>query len=171
MSETVREGRHVLRLPDDVEVERLDETGRVLPKGMSFVDFVLTDSDRTVLLELKDPAAAPDQHRATQIDTFLKQVKSHQLVDDHLVPKTRDSYTFLHLMERDPRRPTLCVVLLGFALEPALLLRFKERLARRLRQEANVPWRRPYVDDCLVLDAATWPRAFPDWALDRDPSP
>jgi len=39
-----------------VQVEKLDRQGRSLPVGMSFVDFVVYEETRTILIEVKDPS-------------------------------------------------------------------------------------------------------------------
>jgi hypothetical protein len=94
----------------------------------------------------------------------------HQtLIYEDLVPKARDSYTFLHLMGRDTQ-PCVYVVVLGLdrlAVDPALLSNFKDRLLQRIRHEAQDPWQRHYVIDCAVVIPATWSTHFPAYALSR----
>lgn len=157
-------------------VDKLDDQTVLQPHGMQLVDFVVEDSHRLVMLEIKDPSGKPKgggpgalaaikQSRAE----FVKKLKNDSLIAHELTPKARDSYTWLHLMKRDSK-PILYVFLLGvseLALEPALLLGFKDRLLAKLRKEAAQPWARHYVADCLVLTEATWSKAFPQYPLVR----
>ena len=120
-----------------------------------------------LLVEVKDPShsRAPDDAR----EEYIQRLQSNELIFDELTPKARDSYTYLHLMARD-NKPFLYVVLLelgDFSNEKALLTGFKDRLLRRIRQEADTPWERRYIKDCAVLTVDTWNDAFPDWPVRR----
>jgi hypothetical protein len=100
---------------------------------------------------------------------FVKKVQNDTLIAQELTPKARDSYSYLHLMKRDGK-PKIYAFLLGadkLTLDPALLLGFKDRLLSRLRQEADQPWERHYVSDCLVLTEKTWALAFPQYPMTR----
>ena len=161
-----QEGGLALTIPESLESIALDRMPRK-PQGMKFVDLVLHQESRTLLLEIKDPAHpnAP----AAERQRFAAALSTDELISQTLTPKARDSYTFLHLMQRDDR-PMLFVVLLGADRElvaPAELDGFRLRLLRRLLREADEPWRRPYVTDCIVATPETWPRHFPDLALRR----
>jgi len=158
-------------------VEKLDEKGKKLPEGMMFVDFVLEEDEQLIMLEIKDPSckAKGGDFKAEvalqkQRDEFIKELPKDTWIAQKLTPKARDSYTYLHLMERDTK-PIIYVLLIGSEnlspLDPALLAAFKDRLLTRLRQEADHPWIRRYVDDCLVLTENTWPLAFPQYPLTR----
>jgi hypothetical protein len=146
------------------------------PEGMSLVDFVVEDGRYLVMLEIKDPSCKSkgfDDRAQRNLERaraeFVRSIESDTLIAQKLVPKARDSYTWLHLMRRDSK-PVLYVFLLGvaeLALDPALLLGFKDRLLARLRKEATEPWARHYVADCLVLTEATWSKAFPRYPLAR----
>lgn len=73
------------------------------------------------------------------------------------------------LMKRD-EKPFLYVVLLGldaFTKESALLVGFKDRLLKRIRQEAASPWVRSYVRDCIVVTLNTWGTNFPEYTVSR----
>ena len=134
---------------------------------MKLVDFVVEEPDQTLLIEVKDPS----QSAATVAGkkSFTASMLHDGLINNRLVPKARDSYTFLHLMERDKKR-FLFVVLLGLEAlknERALLMGFKDRLLGRIRHEAREPWRRYYVDDCVVVTLETWPDHFPDYVVSR----
>ena len=157
-------------------VTRLDDPLLGRPEGMSLVDFIVEDNRRLVMLEVKDPSCKPkggDARARANLDRaraeFLKDIANDTLIAQRLTPKARDSYTGLHLMKRDTK-PIRYVCLRGvaeWALDPALLLGFKDRLLARLRKEASEPWERHYVTDCLVLTEATWAKAFPQYPLAR----
>ena len=139
-----------------VRAERLDEQGRPAPVGMSFVDFVVHEEDRVLLVEVKDPQGAPEQRREKEIERFVQELRRKTLVNEIFVPKARDSYTYLHLMERDDK-PFVYVVVLGIGPgDPALLLDLKKRILGRLRHEAEEPWKRVYISDCVVLTPDSW---------------
>lgn len=154
--------------------EKLDDPGKTKPEGMKLVDFVLEESKRLILLEVKNPsqalqraneAAQRNQEKARS--QFIADFQGDKLIVEQLTPKARDSYTWLHLMGRD-KKPMLFVFLLGnqvLRLEPALLLAFKDRLLARLRQETDQPWVHHYVSDCIVLTEQTWQKVFPDYPL------
>lgn len=157
-------------------VEKLDNPATPLPHGMQLVDFVLEEDRRLVLVEIKDPScsakggnpvaeAAQEKERTR----FVEKVQNDSLIAQELTPKARDSYSYLHLMKRDGK-PIIYAFLLGsdkLTLDPALLLAFKDRLLARLRQEADKPWERPYVTDCVVLTEKTWAMAFPQYPMTR----
>ena len=151
-----------------LSAENLDAGGqRGQPTGMKLVDFVVKETDRTLLIEVKDPseAGASPAERAK----FAKAMRQNTLISEVLVPKARGSYTFLHLMKRDDN-PFLSVGLLGldtFTNEAALLLGFKDRLLKRIRHEGKEAWVRQYVTDCVVVTTTTWPDHFPAYPLTR----
>ena len=158
------------------KVDRPDKINPI-PQGMQLVDFLIEESGRLIMLEVKDFPSTPKSNdpKAKKAleksrDDFLEKIRTGRLIADELTPKARDSYTYLHLMRRDTRR-ILYVFLLGtenLTPEPSLLLGgFKERLEARLKQETDQPWVRPYVSDCLVLTEQTWSLAFPNYPLRR----
>lgn len=148
--------------------KRLDIQGIPAPHGMSLVDFVVDESNRKLLIEVKDPSSSkvPVMERIK----YEERLKA-SLINEELVPKARDSYTFLHLMKEDDN-PCLYVVLMGldsFPNEAALVLGFKDRLLKRIRQEASTPWKRRYVTDCLVLSIKEWNTVFKNYKVLRKP--
>lgn len=170
MSQVFREGDLVFQFPNGLPVERLDRQGEPIPHGMSLTDLVIEETQRAILVEVKDPGAnvAPPRRR----DDFVREMLRNTLIHEALVPKARDSYAYLHLMARDAK-PFLYVVVLGLdpvRLDPALLIAFKDRLLKRLRQETDQPWRRHYVSDCLVLSVEGWNLHFPYYPLQREPT-
>ena len=161
----VTEGRLEFDFTAAAQVERLDLPGTPLPHGMALVDFVVEEGRRTLLIEIKDPEGTPAPYRAEALREFVKKMEGDGLIHQEIVPKARDSYTFLHLMARDrPGLILVCVLGVGTP-DPALLGSFKNRLLRRLSKETAVPWVRQYVKDCVVLTPDMWASVFPDYPL------
>lgn len=167
MTVRVQEGELQLEFVGVGRVERLDARGQPKPHGMALVDFAVEESSQTLLIEIKDPSqvGVPEEQRKK----FIKKMQEQTLIHEELVPKARDSYAFLHLMERDAK-PFLYIVILGLdqlSLDPVLLISFKDRLLKRLRHEGREPWSRHYVKDCVVATPGTWPKQFPGYSLTR----
>jgi len=158
-----------LRLDFDVSLsaELLDSKGRVWPKGVSPVDFIVDTESFLVLVEVKDPSnpKAPEQERAK----FLAKMKTDELVSQELVPKARGTYTYLHLMQRD-KKPMRFVVVLGLehlAVDSVLLQNLADRVKQRLAQEADEPWKRQYMQNCTVVSIANAAKALPGLTVRR----
>lgn len=172
----MREGELEFDFSAARQAEKLDDKGKKLPEGMKFVDFVVEEEQKLILLEIKDPSCKPKGSDAKaevaiekQRAEFVKDLHKDHWIAQELVPKARDSYTFLHLMARDSK-PTVYVLFIGsdkLMFEPALLAAFKDRLLARIRHEADQAWVREYVSDCLIVTEATWPSVFPDYPLLR----
>ncbi len=167
MTQTFQEKELQFKFPANLDVEELDKQGVRLPAGMSLVDFVVTEDKRIFLIEVKDPSHSrtPEKERKK----YLERLKNNSLINNELTPKARDSYTFLHLMEKDSK-PFVYVVLFGldsYEDEAALLLGFKDRLLKRIRYEAKQPWERQYLQDCIVISTKQWNEQFPDWQVSR----
>lgn len=170
----VTEGDFVLDMSRASKWERFDRSGSPLPQGMSLVDFVIEEPRQMILLEIKDPfrwpddSASPDKRAGN--GRRQESFRTDRLIHQSLVPKIRDSYTWLHLMGKSSK-PILFVVLLGFDRifpeSPGLLVMVKDRLLARIRREGPELWKIPYVRDCLVLDPARFSRAFPQYPLFR----
>jgi len=161
----VTEGRLAFDFSAADRVLRLDEPGAPRPHGISFVDFVVEEGHRTLLIEIKDPDRTPGPHRQDALRRFDQKLRSDDLIHEELVPKARDSYTFLHLMAREgTERIFVCVLGVGTP-DPALLINFKDRLLARLRKEAATAWVRPYVKDCVVVTPKTWTSVFSKYPL------
>jgi len=171
-----REGEFEFDFTAAQSVEKLDSPLKQKPEGMKLVDFVVEEERRLIMIEIKDPSGKakggdPDaekglQHNRTE---YVKKLQNNTLIIEELTPKARDSYSYLHLMKRDTK-PILYVFLLGIdklAIDHFLLLDVKERLLKRLRKEADQPWRRDYVSDCVVLTEKTWSATFPEYPLVR----
>ena len=161
----------------NAQSERLDGK-KPEPHGLQLVDFLVEEPDRLIMIEIKDPSCKPkgndDKAMAginSQRQKFVTKINNGELINHELAPKARDSYTYIHLMTRDVK-PILYVFVLGadaLSLDDASLIQLRQDLLARLRQEAEQPWARRYVQDCLVLTEKTWHLAFPQYALARIP--
>jgi hypothetical protein len=158
--------------PDELVWNELDRQGIKLPVRMKFVDLVIERDQDVLLVEIKDPSNArcPEEER----QRYFKRLSDNSVLSQELTPKVRDSYTFLHLMERDGK-PFKYVVLLGLdAFDPeqqkALLTGFKDRLLADIRCETDTPWRRNHITDCVVLSVDIWNKTFSDWPVTRGPA-
>jgi len=148
-------------------LEHLDRKGRALPDGMSLVDFVIEEREHIIFLEIKDPsnARAPESQR----QSFIRYLQNGELVNNRLVPKARDSYTFLHLMERE-NKPIIYVFLFGsesLSVTKASLSILTDRLFARILKETDEPWKRRYIKDCIVVNIEDWQTYFPQYPVRR----
>ena len=167
----VREGSFLFDFSAAVSWERLDEMGRSIPQGMAMADFFVEERSRLLLIEVKDPFSEAGQ-KSSKRQEVENLFRIDRLIHQSLVPKARDSYTYLHLMGKDTK-PVLYIVLIGFdriGFEPAFGVVMKDRLLSRLRREAHRPWIRDYIADCLVLDPENWSWTFPQYPLVRLPA-
>ncbi len=148
--EVLQESELLFTFGEDWIASRLDERGVPVPHGMAFVDFVVEGVDEIVLIEVKDPAASRIEEGRRR---FASRLAGRELVNEHLAPKARDSYTYLHLMRRDAKRMRLVVVLGidGMSVQEPLLMTLNDRLRQRLRQEGREPWEREYMRSCIVV--------------------
>jgi hypothetical protein len=156
--------------------EKLDDPLKKKPEGMMLVDFVVEEENRLIMIEIKDPSAkakGSDQNAENALQQnrigYIRDLQNDTLIAEKLTPKARDSYCYLHLMHRDTK-PILYVFLLGvdnLPIDQHLLLSVKDRLLSKLEKEADQPWKRRYVSDCLVLTEQTWSSTFPEYPLIR----
>lgn len=164
---TFEEGEIQIAFNDDWHAEKFDRDGVSWPKGVSPVDFVAERPGETVLLEIKDPSASAAP--AEQQINFVRKMQTKELTHNELVPKARSSYGFLHLMKRD-EKPMRYVVAIGtekLSIQPALLMNLSDRLRQRLARETNMPWKRSYVSDCVVVKVADVGKALPGCTAQR----
>ena len=159
----------VFSFPEEVIWEELDKQGVKIPRLMKFVDLVIERKDDILLVEVKDPS----NKRATSIERqkYFKRLSDNSILTQELTPKARSSYTFLHLMKRDTK-PFKYVVLIGLdaynsGQQKALLECFKDRLLADIRCEADIPWKRQHIADCVVVSVDIWNKEFPDWRITR----
>lgn len=168
LPDSIREGDLEFNFGTE-EAKKLDQPGREMPIGMSFVDIVVFGQSETILIEVKDPSQIGTP--GDQQTRFLKSLSTKTLIHEKLVPKARDSYTFLHLMGKTKGDIVLVVVFgfdrCNFKLDPALILTFRDRLRARLLKEAYVPWRIEYINRVIVITTQEWNKYFTDYRLSR----
>ena len=167
MTQVFQEKQLQFHFPDELFVDVLDKQGVQLPVGMALVDFVIMEEHQTFLVEIKDPSNSRAQ--AKERAKYIKRLQNDSLITEELTPKARDSYTFLHLMEKDSK-PFVYVVLVGldaYRNEEALLLGFKDRLLKRIFCETELPWKRKYIQDCIVVSIEQWNKRFQNWSVSR----
>lgn len=139
--------------PATWKAERFDVPGQALPKHISPVDFVVETNDKMFFIEVKDPSttmAPPSEQHG-----FLKKMQTDELTHQELVPKARTSWSYLHLMDRTPK-PIVYIVAIGaerLSVQPLLWMSLADKLRKRLAHEADEPWKKPYVQECLVVPA------------------
>lgn len=166
-----REDELVFTFPDGLLKEKLDEQGKRIPIGMSLADLVIHTDTCTYIIELKDPSCSTATVERRNAD--LQALQGDDLIKNRLTPKARDSYTYLHLMDHiNPR--VIYIVLLGLEnVEPLnnkpFLNNYKQRLLNNIRHEADEPWKREYILDCIVCNVETWNEQFPQWPTQRRP--
>lgn len=170
MTARFKEGELELDFAGAVSVEQLDRI-KPKPEGLKLVDFVVEEDRRILLVEVKDPLpeGIPHERRDQVIEREIGKLKTKELINSELVPKARDSYCFLHLMNRDGK-PMHFIFLSGadrLGVTKELLLNFRDRLMIRLRKEANAEWRRQYVRDCSVLTQDEWNTHFGVYRVKR----
>jgi len=157
--------------PESLKWEELDEQGVPLPKGLALVDLVIERDEDILIVEIKDPSDTKAKEK--QQKQYIKKLKEGSVITDDLTPKARDSYTFLHLMERDDK-DIKYIVILGLdafddSIQTAVLSNFKDRLLGQIRKETVLPWKRKYIKDCAVMTIETWNKIFADWQITRVP--
>jgi len=157
--------------PETLQWEELDEQGIILPKGLALVDLVIERDNDILIVEIKDPSDTKAKEK--QQKKYIKRLKEGSVITDELTPKARDSYTFLHLMERD-KKDIKYIVLLGLdafddTTQKAVLSNFKDRLLGQIRQETILPWKKEHIKDCAVMTIETWNKVFNQWKITRVP--
>lgn len=155
--------------PDEVVWHELDKQGVKLPVRMKFVDLVIERDADVLLVEIKDPSHSKSTDK--ERNSYLKRLSDNSVLTQELTPKARDSYSFMHLMERDGK-PFKYIVVIGLdAFDPsqqkAVLASFKDRLMADIRCEAYEAWKRKHIADCAVLSVETWNQTFPKWPITR----
>jgi myo-inositol catabolism protein IolC len=160
----------LFNFPEDLTWSELDKQGVKLPVKMKFVDLVIEREGDILLVEIKDPShsRSPDKER----NSYLKRLTNNSVLADELTPKARDSYLYLHLMERD-NKPLKYVVVLGLdAFDPEIqkgvMYGFKDRLLAGIREESFEAWKRKHIADCVVLSVDSWNQQFPAWPVRRE---
>jgi hypothetical protein len=135
---------------------------------MQLVDFmVTTPGGDCLLIEVGDPSATavrPDELVRMQASDYM----TNQVCSE-LVPKCRSSWVILYLLGKEP--PTARFVAVVGAeklnLDPRRVLTLNELLKKRLKQEWDEPWQRPYVHSGVLLTTEMWNEEFPEYPLRR----
>lgn len=133
---------------------------------MKAVDFIVELDDRLLFIEFKDPdhpmANAKDRGR------FIRKLLAGQ-IDGDLKTKFRDSFLYEWASGRVDK-PIYYLVLIGAAeLSAADLLARSDALEGQLPVlgPRNVPWVRPCVAGCAVMNLAAWNAALPQFPASR----
>lgn len=160
----------VFHFPHGLNQEELDKQGVKLPVQMKLVDLVIERENDILLVEIKDPSHSRSQEQDRK--NYKNRLKNNSILTQELTPKARDSYLYLHLMERD-NKPFKYIVLLGLdafdsEFQKVLMSNFKDRLLADIRNESFEAWKRKHIDDCIVLSLESWNQTFPEWLLRRE---
>lgn len=156
--------------PDELNWSELDKQGVKLPVRMKFVDLIIEREKDILLIEIKDPSHSRSKDK--ERNTYLKRLTDNSVLTQELTPKARDSYLYLHLMERDSK-PFKYIVLLGLdafdpVIQKAVMTGFKDRLQADVREESFEAWKRKHIADCAVLSVESWNQQFPNWLVRRE---
>ncbi|MGO9123042.1 MAG: hypothetical protein ACLQPD_36155 [Desulfomonilaceae bacterium] len=149
-----------------IHAEKFDENPAV-PNVMKKVDFLVEEQDRILLVELKDISDTATTR--TNRENFIRNLKSKNLIHQTLVPKCRDTWTFLHLMDLDDKPILYIVVITLYENDPrpAVFGGLMSELSKRLRKEATKAWQRRYVSRCVILNLNGWNKSFPRYRAQR----
>jgi len=148
----------IIDFPDDVNVVQLEkETEKV--HGMQPVDFIFTHGDHTILLEIKNFRQRSD----------IKKITSETLAKQEIVPKARDSYSYLHLMLRDHNDFFLVFLFDSPLIEyiRPLLPVLNSSINRYLMKEAPEPWKRQYIKRSVIMTPENFTTYFPGISVTR----
>ena len=164
-----REKQLQFSFPSNLLWEELDQQDVKLPNGMSLVDIVIERDKDILLVEIKDPSNTNTPPK--EQGHYLKRLQGDSLITQELTPKIRDSYTYLHLMNRD-KKPIIYIVLLGLeafnlSIQKELMSTFKDRLLKNISCETDIPWKRKYIKDCIVMSIEGWNGIFKEWPVQR----
>jgi len=157
-----QEGEQHFRFEGVLDAWRLPESDDPKPEGMSFVDFVIEETDRLLLVEVKNPNAV---RSTVQPEVYLRDLKNK--VHGKIVPKARDSWCYLYLMGKI-RKPCVFILYIGTGTAPfdsALVSALESDLQRKIRQEGPLPWVNQYAEEALILTDKTWSSSFPNYAI------
>ncbi len=167
---TLQERELTFIFPPDWNAEQFDSPGRVWPKHIAPVDFIVERVDDILLIEVKDPSnsKASDAERKK----FIAKMQSNELTHQELAPKARTSWSVLHLMNRTSK-PLRYVAVLGvdaLSVQPVLLQSLTDRLKKRLAQEMDAPWKVTYITSVVVIAALDLGNYLPGVSVTRQSS-
>jgi hypothetical protein len=153
---SITEGSITITIPAECTATRFDGEGHGLSHCMKAVDFLIETPNATILLELKDPDAAPDERR----DAWIQRLSSGQ-IDNELKMKFRDTWLYLYGMDRI-HKPIYFLVLIGLAgLSSDALASRSEHLQRQLPIQGPVgDWVNSLLEHCSVHNLDSWNRVF-----------
>jgi len=154
-------------LPD--HAIEFDKGGVTRAQGLSMVDFIIERDDDILLIEIKDPSnvKVPEAKRSEEYNKH----KGDECLTKELVPKCRDTFTYLHLMEMDTK-PLRYFVVIGIDAfssqeQSALLSNYTQRLQVGIYNEADQPWKKQYITDSAVFSVEKWNQYFSSWQARR----
>jgi len=138
------------------------------PHGMCPIDFLVEEEDRILFIEVTDYRKGIQKKKKNDQNQFKSPFDPKMLVHQELVPKARDSYTYLHLMKRD-RKEIFYVVVIGTkdSVEGHVLnlSTVAYYLRGRLEKEASEEWKKKYVTGSFVISPNQWNDYFPQFSL------
>ena len=149
-----------------LNAQRLD-TKDGMPRQWHNVDFMVEEEDRILLIEVKDPSDWSASQRGH--NSFSIKIKGKDFVNQELVPKCRETYLYLHLMEKN-HRPIYYIVLISLyehVDKKGYFIPLQESLRKRLKQEGKTPWVKQYVRHAFVLNMREWNERFPHYPATR----
>ena len=149
-----------------VSARKFDGHDHGLTHCMKAVDFIIEFVNRYLFVEVKDPqdSRATEKNRREWIEKFTS-----GRLDHSLKYKYRDSFLYEWAAGRGDK-PIVYVVLIALdSLDGALMLSRQDQLRRILPKSGpgSQPWFRPIVQECLVLNIASWNRQVPGCRVRR----
>ena len=135
--------------------EVLDRSENKGIQGMMLVDFLVETEDRIYLIEAKDLRGSKGKNADNPI--------SGNLITQTLVPKARDSYSYLVLMER-AQKPVEYILVFQKLIEAPFLINRRDKLRAKLKQESDRPWAKDYVRECHLLNFRHLNEKFPQFS-------
>lgn len=140
-----------------------------IPKhsGKKSVDFIIEESDRLLLLEVKDPGTPHERRQKRPLN-----LKDYFI--DKAIPKLTDQ-CFDSCKDPHPRprtsKPYDFVVILGVDSYPRLtgpLLKvFRDELHKSIRSKCRDTNGNPLVRNCILVDTRRWTSHFPQFPIKR----
>ena len=156
---TFREGELHVDFTGCIRAERFDKNPLSGPKA---VDLIVEETDKTLLVEAKDPCYSSSQQH-TGYHKWVKNFNSGHLINRELVPKCRDSCLFLRKSKRD-KNPFYFIAVLGVeclsAIDNALLLTQQDKLRSQIYQASNKSWNKQ-IKECSLLSVPQWHTHLP----------
>ena len=143
---------------------KFDSPDHGLTHCMKAVDFIVELSDSLLFIEIKDPQHPQATAEARQ--DFVNSFESGSL-DEELKYKYRDSFLYEWASGR-VCKPILYLVLIALdTLTSAELDRRTNDLKRKVPVNGTTSWTRPIVEDCAVLNIASWNERFTNFQISR----